>query len=69
MQIGYSDSTLLLGIIRQAQEIVSEARWLEYYGHSVNPPNIEFAEDCVHNIEDCLKVIKENLDNLKGENL
>lgn len=67
MQIGYSEETLLLGIIHQAQEIVSEGRWLEYYAHT--PADIECVEDCVHNIEDCLKAIKENLENLKGESL
>ena len=34
-----------------------------------DPADIECVEDCVHNIEDCLKAIKENLENLKGESL
>ena len=67
MQIGYSEETLLLGIIRQAQEIVNEGRWMEYYAHT--PSDIECVEDCIHNIEDCLKAIKENLGDLKGESL
>lgn len=67
MQIGYGEETLLLGIIRQAQEIASEGRWMEYYAHT--PADFECVEDCVHNIEDCLKAIKENLEILKGESL
>ena len=67
MQIGYSEETLMLGIIRQAQDIMSESRWLEYYAHT--PAEVGCVEDCVRNIEDCLKAIKENLENLKGESL
>lgn len=57
MEIGYSESTILLEIIRQAQQIASEARWLEHYAHT--PAEIECVEDCVHCIEDSLKAINE----------
>ncbi len=66
MQIGYSEDTLLLNIIRQAQEIASEARWMEYYGHN---SDTECIEDCVRNIQDSLKAILEDIDYLKGESL
>lgn len=66
MQIGYSESTLLLSIIRQAQEIASEARWIEYYGHN---SETECIEDCVKNIRDSLEAILEDIDYLKGEPL
>lgn len=66
MQIGYSEQTLLLNIIKQAQEIMSESRWIEYYSHcAVNNTTINCVADCVCNIEDCLKAIKENLENLR----
>ena len=70
MEIGYSAPTLLLGIIKQSQEIASEGRWLEYYAHcAVNDTTINCLEDCVHNIEDCLVAIKKNLEALKEEEM
>ena len=68
MIIASSVPTMLGEIIKQAQEIASEGRWLEYYAHcNTNDTTINCLEDCVHNIEDCLKVIKENIEDLKGE--
>ena len=67
MEIGYSEPTLLLGIIRQAQEIASEGRWIEHYAHT--PAELECVEDCIHNIEDCLVAIKENFELLKSEKM
>lgn len=70
MKIGYSEPTLLAGIIKQAQDIASEARWLEYYSHcAVSDTTVGCLEDCVRNIEDSLVAIKENIEHLKGEAL
>ena len=70
MEIGYSVPTLLAGIIKQAQEVASEGRWLEYYAHcQTNDTTINCLEDCVHNIEDCLVAIKENIEHLKGREM
>ena len=70
MQIGYSVSTLLANIIKQAQEISSEARWMEYYCHAKQDENqIGAIEDTVFCIEQALVAIKENLEHLKGDEM
>lgn len=70
MEIGYSVPTLLAGIIKQAQDIVSEARWMEYYSHcAVNDTTVNCLEDCVRNIADSCTAILENIEHLKGEEL
>lgn len=70
MEIGYSASTLLAGIIKQAQDIASEARWMECYCHAQqNTDQIGAIEDTVFCIEQALVAIKENIENLKGEEL
>lgn len=57
-----ADPTLLLEIIRQSQEISSEARWLEHYTHNRDG---ECVEDCVNQIENSLNAIKEILEKIK----
>lgn len=70
MEIGYSVPTLLGGIIKQAQEIASEARWMEFYCHSIpSEDQIGAIEDTVFCIEQALVAIKENIEHLKGEEL
>jgi hypothetical protein len=68
MQIGYSENTLLFQIVMQTQEIESEAKWLRHYAQ-LPQTEVECIEDCVRNIEDSLKAIKENLEYLKGEEM
>ena len=67
MEIGYSDSTLLLNIIRLAQGIADEARWMEYYAHT--PAERECISDCAHNIAENLTLIKESLDYLNSKEM
>jgi hypothetical protein len=68
MEIGYSVPTLLGGIIKQAQDIASEARWMEYYAHAQqNEDQIGAIEDTVFCIEQALIAIKENIEHLKGK--
>ena len=70
MEIGYSVPTLLGSIIKQAQDIASEARWMEYYCHAQqNTDQIGAIEDTVFCIEQALVAIKENITNLKSEDL
>ena len=70
MEIGYSVPTLLNDIIKQAQEIASEARRVEYYSHcQQNAEQIADIENCVLNIEQALENIKENLQYLKDEEM
>lgn len=70
MEIGYSVPTLLAGIIKQAQAIASEARWMEYYSHcQQNADQIGAIEDTVFCIEQFLIAIKENIEHLKGEEM
>ena len=70
MEIGYSIPTLLAGIIKQAKDIASEARWMEYYAHcQQNKDQIGAIEDTVFCIEQALVAIKENLEYLKGEEM
>ena len=65
MEIGYSVPTLLASIIKQAQDVAIEARWIEYYAH-LNPADVECIEDCVRCIMDDCKVILANIEDLKG---
>ncbi len=70
MIIASSVSTLLNDIIKQAQNIASEARWMEYYCHAQqNEDQIGAIEDVVFCIEESLKAIKESIEDLKGEEL
>ena len=70
MEIGYSVPTLLGGIIKQAQDIASEARWMEFYCHSKQDENqIGAIEDTVFCIEQALVAIKENIEHLKSEEM
>ena len=70
MEIGYSVPTLLNAIIKQAQDIVSEARWMEFYAHcQQNENQIGAIEDTVLCIEHALFAIKENIEHLKGEEM
>ena len=70
MEIGYSVPTLLNCIIKQAQEIASEARWAEYYARcQPNAEQIADIENCVLNIEQALENIKENLQYLESEDM
>lgn len=70
MQIGYSVPTILSNIIKQAQDIVSEARWMEFYARGQqNEDQIGAIEDTVFCIEQALIAIKENIEYLKGEEM
>ena len=70
MQIGYSVSTLLANIIKQAQAITSEAQWMKYYAClQENKDQIADIEDTVFCIEQALVAIKENIEYLKGEEM
>lgn len=64
MQIGYSEDTLRMGICKQFADIESEFNWMKHYFHA---KDWDCVEDCVRNIEDSLRAIKENVDALKGE--
>ena len=70
MEIGYSVPTLLGSIIKQAQGIASEARWMEFYCHSKQDENqIGAIEDTVFCIEESIKAIKENIEYLKSKEM
>ncbi len=70
MEIGYSVPTLLGNIIKQAQDIASEARWMEYYAHcQQNEDQIGAIEDTIFCIENALTAIKENIEHLKGDEM
>jgi hypothetical protein len=64
MQIGYSEDTLRMNICKQFVDIESEFKWMKYYFHQ---KDWDCVEDCARNIEDSLRAIKENAENLKGE--
>ena len=64
MQIGYSEDTLRMNIRKQFADIESEYKWMKYYFHQ---KDWDCVEDCVRNIEDSLRAISENVENLKGE--
>lgn len=57
-----ADPVLLLEIIRQSQEISSEAQWLEHYTHN---RDADCVEDCVNQIESGLNSIKAILEKIK----
>ncbi len=70
MIIAQSVPTLLGGIIKQAQDIVSEARWMEFYAHGPQTEDqIAMLEDTVFQIENALIAVKANIADLKGEDL
>ena len=64
MIIAYSEKTLWSNIDKQHLAILDEVNWLNHY---IATAEIEYVGDCVRNIEDSLKAIKENLELLKGE--
>ena len=68
MIIASSVPTLLNDIIKQAQNIASEARWMEYYCHAQqNDDQIGAIEDTVFCIGESLKAIKQSIEDLKGD--
>ena len=70
MEIGYSVPTILNGIIKQAQDITSEARWMEFYCHSVHDENqIGAIKDTIDCIEAALLVVKLNIELLESEDM
>ena len=70
MIIASSVPTLLADIIKQAQDIASEARWMEYYCHAQqNEDQIGAIEDTVFCIEQSLISIKQSIEDLKGEEI
>ena len=66
MQIGYSEDTLRMNICKQFADIESEYKRMKYYFHQ---KDWDCVEDCVRNIQDSLRAISENVENLKGEKL
>ena len=64
MQIGYSEDTLRTNVYKQFADIDSEFDWMRYY---FLHKKWECVEDCIRNIEDSLRAISENVENLKGE--
>lgn len=66
MQIGYSEDTLRMNVCKQFADIESEFNWMMRYFHQ---KDWECVEDCVRNIQDSLRAISENVENLKGEKL
>ena len=66
MQIGYSEDTLRLDICKQFADIESEFKWMKYYFHQ---KDWECMEDCAKNIQESLKAIIEDGENLRGESL
>ena len=70
MKIGYSVPTILCQIIRQSQDIASEARWIQFYAHSEQTATqIADIENSVAEIKNSLLAIECELHNLKGEDL
>ena len=68
MIIARSVPTILLDIIKNAQNIASEARWMEHYCHAKPDENqIGAIEDTVFCIEESIKAIKASIEDLKGE--
>lgn len=68
MIIASSVPTILNDIIKLAQGIASEARWMEYYAHcQQNEDQIGAIEDTVFCIEESIKAIKASIEDLKGE--
>ena len=66
MQIGYSEDTLRFDICKQFVDIESEFKWMKYYFHQ---KDWECMEDCAKNIQESLKAIIEDGENLRGESL
>lgn len=66
MQIGYSEDTLRFDICKQFADIESEFKWMKYYFHQ---KDWECMEDCAKNIQESLKAIIEDGENLRGESL
>ena len=67
MEIGYSVETLLNAIGKQAQEIASEGRWIEYYTRcEQNEQQIADLENAVFWIEEAVAEIKNNIEYLKS---
>lgn len=64
MQIGYSENTLCFDICKQFADIESEFKWLKYYYHQKDNACME---DCVKNIQDSLRAILEDIEQLKGD--
>jgi hypothetical protein len=64
MQIGYSEETLRMSVCKQFADIESEFNWMIHYFHQ---KDWDCVEDCVKNIQDSLRAISENVENLKGE--
>ena len=67
MQIGYSPETLRSMMLKNAQDVESEAKWLIHYIHA--PIEIECVEDCVRNIMDSCTALLEHIENFKGEEM
>ena len=68
MIIASSVPTILHDIIKHAQNIASEARWMEHYAHcQQNEDQIGAIEDTVFCIEESIKAIKVSIEDLKGE--
>ena len=67
MIIASSVPTILHGIIKNAQNIASEARWMEHYCHAQqNEDQIGAIEDTVFCIEESIKAIKASIEDLKS---
>ena len=68
MIIANSVPTILLDIIKNAQNIASEARWIEHYCHAKQDEDqIGAIEDTVFYIEESIKAIKASIEDLKGD--
>ena len=62
--------TLLNDIIKQAKDIASEVRWMEFYCHAKQDENqIGAIEDTVFCIEQALVEVRRCLEDLKGEDV
>lgn len=64
---GYSAPTILGSIVKLAQSIQSDSRWLEYYAHET-PTEQQTAdiECCVADLKDALNEVGRWVDVLKG---
>jgi hypothetical protein len=70
MIIASSVPTILHDIIKHAQNIASEARWMEHYAHcQQNTEQIAMLEDTVFCVEESIKAIKASIEDLKGEEM
>ena len=67
MIIASSVPTILHDIIKNAQNIASEARWMEHYCHAQqNEDQIGAIEDTVFCIEESINAIKASIEDLKS---